>query len=153
MRILPYRTMKGTIGGLVLTFLDITQTRQAETILASGRDYFQDIVNTVRQPLAVLDAELRIVSSNRAFYRTFDLLPSDVEGRVPREVAGGAWSTPVLREQVERVLPTRSTFEGIEVDAPRAGLKRLLVNGRQLEQEIGLPGRILLVMEERSNAG
>jgi two-component system CheB/CheR fusion protein len=155
MRILPYRTMKDTIGGLVLTFVDITRARQAETVLSAARDYFQDIVNTARQPLIVLDAELRIVSGNRAFYRAFDLLPADVQSKTLWEVAGGAWSTTALRDQVERVLPAHSTFEGIEIDAnfPRVGHKRLIVNGRQLEQELGLPGRILLAMEERPNAG
>jgi two-component system CheB/CheR fusion protein len=155
MRITPYRTMKDTIGGLVLTFVDITRARQAETVLASARDYFEDIVNTVRQPLIVLDAGLRVVSGNRSFYRFFDLLPADVEGRLLWQVAGGAWSTTALREQVEHVLPENASFDAVEVDAtfPRVGRKRLMVNGRRLQQEMGLPGRILLVFEERPDAG
>ena len=155
MRILPYRTMKDTIAGLVLTFTDVTRARQAETVLSSARDYFEAIVNTVRQPLLVLDAALRIGSGNRAFYRTFDLLPADVQGRLLWEIAGGTWSTTALHEQVERVLPQSSSFEGVEVEAtfPRVGRKRLVVNGRRLEQDIGLPGRILLAIEERPEAG
>jgi two-component system, chemotaxis family, CheB/CheR fusion protein len=155
MRILPYRTMKDTIGGLVLTFVDITRARQAEAVVAEARNYFEDIVNTVRQPLIVLGADLRVVSGNRGFYRTFDLLPADVQGQHLWEIAGGAWDTTALREQVERVLPANSSFEGVELEAtfPRIGRKRFIVNGRRLEQEIGLPGRILLVMEERPEAG
>jgi two-component system CheB/CheR fusion protein len=155
MRIMPYRTMKDTIGGLVLTFVDITRARQAETVLAAARNYFEDIVNTVRQPLIVLDAALRVVSGNRALYRAFDLLPADVEGRLLWQVAGGAWSTPALREQVEHVLPENAGFDGAEIEAtfPRVGRKRLIINGRRLEQEMGLPGRVLLAIEERPDAG
>jgi two-component system CheB/CheR fusion protein len=154
-RIMPYRTMKDTIGGLVVTFVNITQARQAETILSAARDYFESIVDTVRQPLIVLDADLRVTSGNRAFYRTFDLLTADVQGHLVWDIAGGAWSTTALREQVERVLPANSSFEGVDIEAtfPRVGRKRLIVNGRKLEQDIGLPGRILLVMEERADAG
>jgi two-component system, chemotaxis family, CheB/CheR fusion protein len=155
MRILPYRTTKDAIGGLVLTFVDVTRTKQAESVLTRARNYFESIVETVRGPLLVLDADLRIVSANRAFYRTFDLLPADVQGHVLWDVAGGAWSTPELHEQVERVRRTHESFEGVETEAvfPRVGRKRVVVNGRRLEQQIGLPGSILLVMEERPGAG
>jgi two-component system CheB/CheR fusion protein len=151
MRILPYRTVKDAIGGLVLTFVDVTRTKQAESLLTQARDYFESIVETLREPLLVLDADLRVVSANRAFYRAFDLLPAEVEGHLPWELAGGAWSTPELRAQLERVRRENVTFEGIAVEAtfPRVGHRRVVVNGRRLEQQIGLPGSILLVMDER----
>jgi two-component system, chemotaxis family, CheB/CheR fusion protein len=78
-----------------------------------------------------------------------------VQGHVLWDVAGGAWSTPELHEQVERVRRTHESFEGVETEAvfPRVGRKRVVVNGRRLEQQIGLPGSILLVMEERPGAG
>jgi two-component system CheB/CheR fusion protein len=154
MRILPYRTMKDTIGGLVLTFVNVTRAKQGEMVLSQARTYFENIVDTVRGPLIVLDSDLRVVSANRAFYRTFDLLPADVQGRPLWDLAGGAWSTGALREQVERVLPGSSTFEGVEIDAvfPRVGGKHMIINGRRLERQIGLPGLILLAMEERGGA-
>jgi len=154
MRILPYRTMKDTIGGLVLTFVNVTRAKQGETVLSQARTYFESIVDTVRGPLIVLDSDRRVVSANRAFYRTFDVLPADVQGRLLWDVAGGAWSTDTLREQVERVLPESSAFESVEIDAvfPRVGRKHMVINGRRMEQQIGLPGLILLAMEERPGA-
>ncbi|HXD98251.1 MAG TPA: chemotaxis protein CheB [Candidatus Acidoferrum sp.] len=154
MRILPYRTMKDTIGGLVLTFVNVTRAKQGETVLSQARTYFESIVDTVRGPLIVLDSDRRVVSANRAFYRTFDVLPADVQGRLLWDVAGGAWSTDSLREQVERVLPESSAFESVEIDAvfPRVGRKHMVINGRRMEQQIGLPGLILLAMEERPGA-
>jgi two-component system CheB/CheR fusion protein len=151
MRIVPYRTIKDAIGGLVLTFVDVTRAKQAESVLTQARNYFESIVETVREPLLVLDADLKVVSANRAFYRAFDLLPADVQGRVLWELAGGAWSTPELREQLERVRSANATFENLETEAvfPRIGRRRVVVNGRRLEQQIGLPGSILLVIGER----
>jgi len=154
MRILPYRTIKDAIGGLVLTFVDVTRAKQAETVLTRARNYFESIVDTLREPLMVLDAGLCIVSANRALYRVFDLLPADVQGQAFWEVAGGAWNAPELREHLERVRSSNEAFEGLEMEAvfPRVGRKRVLVNGRRLEQQIGLPGSILLVMDERPGA-
>jgi two-component system CheB/CheR fusion protein len=152
MRILPYRTIKDAIGGLVLTFVDVTRAQQAESVLTEARNYFESIVEAVREPLLVLDADVNVVSANRAFYRMFDLLPADVQGRSLWEVAGGAWGTPELREQVERVRRGNATFDGVAMEAvfPRVGRKRVVVNGRRLEQQIGLPGSILLAMDERT---
>lgn len=155
MRILPYRTVKNAIGGLVLTFVDITRAKQAESVLTEARNYFESIVETVREPLLVLDADLNVVSANRAFFRAFDLLPADVLGRSLWEVAGGAWNAPELREHLERVRRSNETFEGAALEAtfPRVGRKRIVVNGRRLEQQIGLPGSILLAMDEPPAAG
>jgi len=152
MRILPYRTIKDAIGGLVLTFVDVTRAQQAESVLTEARNYFESIVETVREPLLVLDADVNVVSANRAFYRMFDLLPADVQGRSLWDVAGGAWGTPELREQVAHVRRANATFDGVAMEAvfPRVGRKRMVVNGRRLEQQIGLPGSILLAMEERT---
>jgi len=152
MRILPYRTIKDAIGGLVLTFVDVTRAQQAESVLTEARNYFESIVEAVREPLLVLDADVNVVSANRAFYRMFDLLPVDVQGRSLWDVTGGVWGTPELREQVERVRSANATFDGVAMEAvfPRVGRKRVVVNGRRLEQQIGLPGSILLAMEERT---
>ena len=110
MRILPYRTIKDAIGGLVLTFVDVTRAKQAEAVLTRARNYFESIVDTVREPLMVLDADLRIVSANRAFYRAFDLLPADVQGqallggRGRRLECAGVARASRKRAQRERVL-------------------------------------------------
>ena len=81
MRILPYRTIENMIDGVVITFVDITQRREmeeklrqeigdrerAEQKVQRALDYADGIVNTVREPLVVLDADLRVVSANPSF--------------------------------------------------------------------------------------
>src|SRR6185437_16919812 len=66
-RILPYRTHDNRIEGVVITFADISEVKTAERRIEAARTYSDSIINTIRQPLVVLDQELRIVSGNDAF--------------------------------------------------------------------------------------
>jgi two-component system CheB/CheR fusion protein len=77
MRILPYRTSENRIDGVVATFSDITKIKQFELSIEDARNYAENIIETVREPLVVLDANLRIVSANRSFYATFHTTPED----------------------------------------------------------------------------
>jgi len=150
MRILPYRTAKNTIDGLVLTFLDITQMKKAEQIVHAAQRCAASIVQTVREPLLVLDDQLRVVSANQSFYRIFQVTPREVEQQLLYHLCHGAWNIPDLRRLLEEILPKSTSFQDFVVDAmfPHIGPKVLVLNGRRLEQEAGQPGRILLAMEE-----
>ena len=53
--------------------------------------YAQDIVDTVREPLLILDATLRVQSANRAFYQTFHVSSEETEGRLSYELGNGQW--------------------------------------------------------------
>ncbi|MEP6601588.1 MAG: chemotaxis protein CheB [Nitrospirota bacterium] len=150
MRILPYRTAKNTIDGLVLTFVDITKMKEAERVVQAAQSFAASIVETVREPLLVLDNQLRVVSANQSFYRTFQVTPREVEQQLLYHLCNGAWNIPDLRRLLEEILPQRTSFQDFAVDQtfPHIGRKILALNGRRLEQEAAQPGRILLAMEE-----
>ncbi|MCX5723222.1 MAG: PAS domain-containing protein [Nitrospirae bacterium] len=150
MRILPYRTAKNTIDGLVLTFLDITKNKQAEQAVQVSRSLASSIVEAMREPLLVLDEQLRVVSANQSFYRTFRVQPREVEQQLLYHLCNGAWNLPALRHLLEEVLPQDRSFQDFSLDQifPQIGRKVLALNGRRLEQEVSQPGRILLAMEE-----
>lgn len=152
MRALPYRSTANTIGGVILTFSDVTAIKQAEVILREAQAYFESIVQTVREPLVVLDREFRVVSANGAFYETFGLTPADTERQLIYGLGNGAWDIPRLRELLEKILPTNSRFDHFEIDHdfPGVGRKVVILNARRLEREMGLPGLILLAMEEKA---
>jgi two-component system, chemotaxis family, CheB/CheR fusion protein len=152
MRALPYRSMTNTIGGVILTFSDVTAIKQAEVILREAQAYFESIVQTVREPLVVLDREFRVVSANGAFYETFGITPADTERQVIYGLGNGAWDIPRLRELLEKILPTNSRFDHFEIDHvfPGVGRKVVVLNARRLERQMGLPGLILLAMEEKA---
>jgi two-component system CheB/CheR fusion protein len=155
MRILPYRTSKNTTDGLVLTFLDITKMKEAERVVQTARSVAASIVETIREPLLVLDNQLRVVSANQAFYRTFQVTPLEVEQQLLYYLCSGAWNLPELRLRLEEILSTHNTFQDFIVDKtfPRIGRKVLALNGRRLEQDLALVGRILLGMEEVKGSG
>jgi two-component system CheB/CheR fusion protein len=150
MRIRPYRTVRNVINGLVLTFVDVTQLKQAELRAQEARAYAESIVQTVRGPLVVLDAELRVVSANQAFYQVFHESPGTVEQRYLYDLGNGQWNSPGLRELLENIVPHNSVFQGFEMvhDFPHIGRKVILLNARRLDRAVGLPGLILLAMED-----
>ena len=150
LRILPYRTAKNAIDGLVLTFQDITTLKQAEQVVQAARNFSTSIVETIREPLLVLDNLLRVVSANQSFYRTFRVTPREVEQQLLYHLCAGAWNLPDLRHLLEEILPNSTSFQDFVVNQtfPDIGRRVFALNGRRLEQTPGEPGRILLVMEE-----
>ncbi len=115
----------------------------------------QAIVETVREPLLVLNGDLRIRSANRSFYSTFDASPEETVGRPLYELGDRQWDIPRLRELLERILPEDDQFHNFEVehDFPNIGHKTMLVNARRLRQLNGGPELILLAIEDMTLRG
>ena len=122
----------------------------AEQVVQSAQRFASSIVETVREPLLVLDDQLRVVSANQSFYRIFQVTPREVEQQLVYHLCAGAWNRPDLRHLLEEILPKNSSFQDFVVDQmfPHIGHRCFALNGRRLEQELVLPGRILLAMEE-----
>ncbi|MEF8792666.1 PAS domain-containing protein [Thiohalorhabdus sp.] len=145
LRILPYRTTQNVIKGLVCTFQDIQSAKRLER----GEAFFRAILETVREPLLVLDPDLRVVSANDSFYRAFPLTPAAVEGASLFELGEGQWDHPELRSLLEEVLPAQQSFRDFELaaDFGEQGPARLLLNGRRLAKETEGETMILLAMD------
>jgi signal transduction histidine kinase/CheY-like chemotaxis protein len=96
--------------------------------------YAQDIVDTVREPLLMLDTNLRVQSANRAFYETFHVSPKETEDQLIYELGNGQWDIPALRTLLEDVIPTSSVFNDFELEHtfPIIGRRVMLLNGRKL---------------------
>lgn len=119
---------------LVLAMEDVTERRHAERLLAEIETYAQNIVDTVREPLLMLDPTLRVRSANRAFYRTFHVSPEETEGRLIYELGNGQWDIPALRTLLEDIIPQKSVFNDYELkhDFPSIGQRVMLLNAREL---------------------
>lgn len=148
-RILPYRTSENVIGGVVITFIDITNFKQAVQHVES-MEYFQDIVETMRDPVLMLDPELRVQSANASFLDMFNASKEETEGKLIFHLGNGQWDIPALRELLQKVPAENSPLTGFEVepDFPRIGHKKLLLNARRLKRAGNTPELILLVMRE-----
>jgi signal transduction histidine kinase/ActR/RegA family two-component response regulator len=89
------------------------------------------VVETVRQPLIVLDADLRITMANRAFYRAFHSSPLEAEGQMIYSLSAGSWDIPGLRDSMDGLLQSHKPFADLEVerDFPRVGRRNLVLGG------------------------
>src|SRR6187399_1249062 len=109
------------------------------------QNYAQNIVDTVREPLLILDATLRVQSANRAFYQTFHVSPGETEGRLIYELGNGQWDIPDLRTLLEDIVPKSSVFDDFELDHtfPAIGRRVMLLNARKLQA--GQHGELLVL--------
>ena len=150
MRIMPYRTRENVIDGVVLTFTDITRLKHLGDQLQEALNYAQGIVETVREPLMVLNGDLKVQSANRSFYQTFQTTPPETEGRRIYDLGNGQWDIPRLRELLEEIIPQNAVFENFEVehDFPGIGVRTMMLNARRLEARPGHPPLILLALED-----
>lgn len=118
--------------------------------VGEGRALAKAIVDTIREPLLVLDKELCVVAASRSFYLTFKAGPRDVLGRPVYALGGGQWDTPRLRSLLEKILPPPCVVEAYEVeqDFPGIGHRIMLLNARQVFDERESHALILLAFED-----
>jgi signal transduction histidine kinase/CheY-like chemotaxis protein len=133
---------------LVLAMEDVTERRRAEADLKAIETYAQNIVDTVREPLLILDTTLRVRSANRAFYQTFQVSLEETENRLIYELGNGQWDIPVLRTLLEEIVPLSSVFNDFEWehDFPAIGRRVMLLNARKLQA--GHHGELLVLAME-----
>src|SRR6476661_8407993 len=119
---------------LVLAMEDVTERRRSEEDLKAIETYAQNIVDTVREPLLILDTTLRVRSANRAFYQTFHVSSEETENRLIYELGNGQWDIPDLRTLLEDVVPKSSVFNDFELEHtfPVIGRRVMLLNARKL---------------------
>ena len=148
LRVRPYRTSENRIEGAVLQLIDIDPAKKTLEQVRHARDYAAAIVETVREPLIVLDAELKIETANRAFFQTFRTSPEENLKKPIYEVGGGQFDFPKLRDLLTRAALTNSSIEDVEIerDFERIGRRTILLNARRIEQEDA--GMILLAFED-----
>jgi len=109
-----------------------------------------DIIDTVREPLIVLDAEFRVTQANRAFFRTFRVEPQDTIGKVLFTLGDGQWDIAPLRALLRDKLAVEPQLNDFDVDHefPGIGRKIMLLNARLVSQGPNLPRIILLAIED-----
>jgi two-component sensor histidine kinase len=114
------------------------------------RSLEEAIVDTVREPLIVLDDGLRVVVASRSFYRAFDATRQETEGRPLYELGDGQWNIPGLRTLLEEIIPRHTTIEAYEVekDFPTIGHRTMLLNARKVFYEGNNSTSLLVAIED-----
>src|SRR6478752_672732 len=133
---------------VLLAMEDVTERRRAQQLLEQIETYAQDVVDTVREPLLILDSSLRVHSANRAFYQTFHVSSEETENRLIYELGNGQWDIPDLRTLLEDIVPMSSVFNDFELEHtfPIIGRRVMLLNARKLQA--GRHGELLVLAME-----
>jgi PAS domain S-box-containing protein len=113
-------------------------------------DYAQNIIDTIREALIVLNEHLRVLSASRSFYRQFKTTREQTEGRLIYELGDRQWDIPELHHLLESIIPEQITIEDFEVQHcfESIGEKIMLLNARRVIREQGKPAFILLAIED-----
>ena len=123
---------------------------QVEKKEEDALDYAESIVATVREPLLILDGDLRVISANRPFCENFEVTLDETRGKLVYDLGNRQWDIPRLRELLEKILPENNPFECFEVDHDfeTIGHKTMLLNARRIRHESNKKEMILLAIED-----
>jgi len=146
--------------------METTKKNIGQTIKSAGVDligrlweeswtYIKTVVDVVRDPILILDKDLRVMAANESFYRMFQVAQKDTETKIVYELGNGQWNIPALRKLLEDILPKNTFFKGFEVthEFPFIGRKVMILNARQVHPKEGtssesFPPIILLAIED-----
>lgn len=108
------------------------------------------IVDTIHEPLIVLDGGLRVLAASRAFYEIFRVDPEHTMGCRLYDLGDGQWNIPALRLLLETIIPEKTAMDGFEVehDFPGVGRRAMLLNARKVIYETSADSTILLAFTD-----
>jgi PAS domain S-box-containing protein len=146
----PYRTVDDRIAGALITFQDIDPLKRGLQAAQEARDYAEGMIETVREPLVVLDSDLRVQRATTAFYETFLVSREETEGRFLYDLGNGQWNRPRLRELLGAALFRLQPFHDFEVhhEFPHIGPRTMRLNGQRIPRPDAYPRMLLLSMED-----
>ena len=148
----PIRGLNGYISGAVCVFQDITERKKAQQkeSMDKAHQYGRDILETVHNPIILLDAELKVVMANRSFYWIFKESPGQTIGRYLYELGNRQWDIPELRRILEDILPHKTTLRDYIVDHhfKKIGRRIMKLNAHKMRSTIGQEEKIVLSMQD-----
>ncbi|MDP3832058.1 MAG: PAS domain-containing protein, partial [Ignavibacteriaceae bacterium] len=113
-------------------------------------NFAESIVNTVREPLLILDSDLRVVKASRSFFNFFKVNSYETIGTLIYDLGNKQWDIPKLRELLETILPEKTTFDNYEVEHnfTTIGKRIMLLNARKIQGGMDQEPIILLAIED-----
>ncbi len=149
-RILPYRTQSGKIDGVVVTFAEISDLKKLQGKTSAAREFAESIVDTVREPLMVLDEGLTILSVSASFHKVFGTNRTDLIGKSIFLIQGRQWDVPSLRALLDAMLSEKTTVEAFDLSlqSGNLGQRNMVLNARVIEGGLEDKRLILLALED-----
>lgn len=152
LRVQPYLTVDNRVDGAVVTIVDIDAVKHAELAIATAREYADNVIDTVREPLLVLDAQMRVERANRQFSKTFGVPAADTVGQCLYDLGTRWWDIAELRPLLEQVVVNGTKIEDFTVtrEFGPVGRRTMLLNARRLRNPERRAERVLLAIEDIS---
>jgi PAS domain S-box-containing protein len=137
-------------GSILLAIEDVSEERAARAESKRNWQLTQSIVDTIRDPLVVLENNMTIVTASKAFLTMFGITEAETRGRRVSELGQHQWDVPALRNLLEKVLPENKPIESFEIedDFPGLGRRVFNLNARKISQPGNHAHRMLLVFED-----
>lgn len=113
-------------------------------------EIFKRLLGSIREPLIVLDSDLKVVTANHSFYSTFGVEPDETDGVLIYDLGNRQWDIPRLRKLLEEILPQNTSFHDFEVEHDFEGIGRkvMRLNARRIHKETDQAQLILLAIED-----
>lgn len=139
--------LRRTIEKLILTNRELGFRNEE---LNRSRKYSEAIVTTIREPLIVLNKDLRVQTANPSFYKTFQSTKEVTEGKLFYELQNSQWDIPELRSLLERTLQKEIFYESYEVKQKftSIGERVMILNAREIFSDDDREHLILLAIED-----
>ncbi len=150
LRIRACKTADNGINGVVITLQDIDAVKHTLEEVEGACSFAGATITTAREPLIILDADLRMRAANQRFSTCFRTQREETEGKFIHEPGAGGWAEPGLQELLGKVVPEKTSFHDFSIEISLPGLKKksIVKNARRLAFSAGHPPMILLAMEE-----
>ena len=124
--------------------------KEAEKIAAEAKELVDNVIDAVRDPLVVMDADLKILSVSKTFYTTFKVKPDETLGKFIYELGDQQWDIPKLRELLEEILPKNASLDNyvVQHNFPGIGIRIMILNARRIPRPPEKPRIILLAITD-----
>jgi two-component system CheB/CheR fusion protein len=151
LRLRPYRTAENKIDGVVLSLFEIDTLKRTLAEAEDARNLAQAVIETTREPLAALTADLKVKTANEAFYRLFKITKDRAEGHPFFDLVKDTGNLDTLRQALEAAIPTKTSLTNYEVgiDLPETGPTAVVINVRQIANASRTYPLILLSLRPR----
>lgn len=129
---------------------EVSRIGLLERTIKETREHAERIVAIIREPLLVIDADLKVIFANKSFYQVFKVTPQETDGRLLYELGNRQWDIPKLRELIEDILLMNTTFNGYEVEHEfeHIGRRMMQLNARRISGEANKIPLIFLTIED-----
>jgi two-component system, chemotaxis family, CheB/CheR fusion protein len=150
MIIRPYKTLDGKIDGTVISLYDVDARTKAMELMTQEKDFYKSVLNTVRQPLLVLDEKLNVHMANDSYHIAFHTSEEEILGKNIYYINNHCWDSPALKKLLEEILPAKGTFNNFEIliNSDIYGKKKMLINSSRIKLINEREKMILLAIDE-----